>query len=153
MRQLIFLFLSVVVFTKGSYSQRLLSQSKTAFYTIHVIQDTNLGKIYFSLKNLNIVDQPMKRAVIRDYSKEPHHLKITIIDKLKNKQVVFTEFPLKKEIELYDDDTKEIALKRIFLTEADITFRIPFYADYKKIKITEIDNFKKGKTTTLKHDK
>lgn len=153
MRQLIFLFLSVVVFTKGSYSQRLLSQSKIAFYTIHVIQDTNLGKIYYSLKNLNIVDQPMKRAVIRDYSKEPHHLKITIIDKLKNKQVVFTEFPLKKEIELYDDDTKEIALKRIFLTEADITFRIPFYADYKKIKITEIDNFKKGKTTTLKHDK
>lgn len=154
-RTTLVLLFSLVLF-KTSRAQQISPQTnavKIAFYTLHISKDSIRQKISCIIKSVTVVDQVPKPSVSRDHSKDPDHLRILIVDKFKNKQVVFTEHPLNKQVELYDDETKEIEFKRISLTEGDVTFRIPYYTDYKKIKITEINNFKKGKTISIKHDK
>lgn len=126
-------------------------QEQTAFYTIALTKDSVTQKVLYSVKNVQVVNSKLKNIHVQDYAKEPNFLEITIKDKGKNKSHTFTEHPLYKRFDLYEE-SGEISSKSISLQQGEVTFRVPYYTDYKKIKINETVNFKAQKTIIIKNE-
>lgn len=124
---------------------------QTAFYTLLVTKDSVKKETTFEIKNVQIVNSKLKNVQARDYSKEANHLELVIKDKNKNKTINYTEHPLYKRFDLYEE-SGEIQSKSISLQQGEVTFRVPYYTNYKKIKITETINFKQQKTITIKNE-
>lgn len=124
-------------------------KEKMAFYTLSAIKDTIKHSISFKVTKVQIIDQVLNKRLDENQSHNPYYLSIQLIDKQKNSFQVFTEHPLYKRFDLYEE-SGEIQSKSISLQQGEVTFRVPYYTDYKKIKINETVNFKKQKTITLK---
>jgi len=127
-------------------------EERTAFYTIEAKKDSAKNETYFSVKDVQIANSKMHRKPNDDQSKNAYHLEIEIFDNSKNTVIVYTEHPLYKRFDLYEE-SGEIESKSISLQQGDVTFRAPFFTDYKKIKITETVNFKKLTPTIIKNEK
>lgn len=127
-------------------------KQKTAFYTIKLVYDSLNQKIFYKVKNVTVVDQVTREQSNIRYLQSPDYLKITIVDKSKHACQIITEHPLHKQVELFSE-SGEIESKSISLHEGEVTFRVPYYAVFKKIKITEVRDFKKKKPVIIKHEK
>ena len=128
------------------------SIEKTAFYTLKVMYDSVKHQTRYAVKSITIIDKATKAQSNLRYEQSPDYLKITVIDKLKHNYNVVTEHPLYKHVELFSE-SGEIESKSVSLPQGEVTFRIPYYTAFKKIKITEVKNFKKQKTVIIKHEK
>lgn len=139
-----------LIFCKPTKAQEV--KQKTAFYTIKLVYDSLKQKTIYTVKNITIVDQVTKEQNNVRYLQSPDYLKITVVDKSKNSNQIITEHPLHKHVELFSE-SGEIESKSISLQEGEVTFRVPYYVGFKKIKVTEVRNFKKKKQVIIKHEK
>ena len=125
---------------------------KTAFYTIKATYDSVKNKTTYVVKSINVIDKATKPQSNIRHEQTPDYLKITVIDKSKHASSIITEHPLRKHVELFSE-SGEIESKSISLQQGEVIFKIPYYTPFKKIKITEVRNFKKTKTVIVKHEK
>ena len=125
---------------------------KTAFYTLKVSKDTIKNITTFSVTTIQLADVKLNYKIDEQQSKNPHFLKIEIIDENKNSIHAFTEHPLFKRFDLYRE-SGEIESKSISLQQGEVVLRVPYFADYKKINITETINFKPLNQVTITHEK
>lgn len=125
---------------------------KMAFYTLKVNRDTIKKETTFSVASVQVADAKLNYKLDTKQAKNPDFLKIEIIDKNERVISVLTEHPLFKRFDLYSE-SGEIESKSISLQQGEVTFRVPYYTDYKTIKITETINFKQSKQIILKHEK
>jgi hypothetical protein len=109
---------------------------KTAFYTLKVSKDSVRQSTDFIVINIQVVDTKTNYKLDVDKAKNPNYLKIEITDQHKHIISVLTEHPLFKRFDIYSENG-EIESKSISLQQEEVTFRAPYFVDYKKIKITE----------------
>lgn len=136
----------------GSKKNRMPQTEKTAFVTIQQIRDTILNTSSFKVIQLKVVDRKTTFRAQEEKSHDPDFLKLQFVNKNKTTVTVYTEHPLYKKFDLYSE-SGEIESKLISLQQGEVTFRIPFYGDYKAIHITETHNFKTQKVKTITHEK
>ncbi len=125
---------------------------KTAFYTLKVTKDTIKNTTTFSIIKIQLADVKLNYKIDVNQSKNPNFLKIEIVDKNKNVINAFTEHPLFKRFDLYRE-SGEIESKSISLQQGEVVLRVPYFADYKKMNITETVNFKQLNQVTITHEK
>lgn len=136
----------------ASRKNTIATTEKTAFVTIQQTRDTLLNTSSFKVTQIKVVDGKITFRSQEEKTHEPDFLKIHIVNKNKTSVTVYTEHPLYKKFDLYSE-SGEIESKLISLQQGEVTFRIPFYGDYKTIHITETHNFKTQKVKTIKHEK
>ncbi|MES2132622.1 MAG: hypothetical protein V4506_09735 [Bacteroidota bacterium] len=124
---------------------------KAAFYTIEALRDTVKKVTDFKLLKVTVVDTKIKYNADFTKTKNPDFLKIEITGKQSEPIIVYTEHPLFKKFDLYSD-SGEIASKLISLQKGQVTFRVPYFEEYKIIKITETINFKVSIIKTINHE-
>ena len=125
---------------------------QTAFYTLSLNKDTIKKNTTFSITNVQIANTKINYKIDENQAKNPHFLKIEITDKSQHIINAFTEHPLYKRFDLFQE-SGEIESKSISLQQAEVVFRVPYFSDYKKIKITEIVNSKETKQITINNEK
>ena len=125
---------------------------KTAFYTLKVTKDTIKNITTFSVTTIQLADVKLNYKIDENQSKNPNFLKIEIVDENKNIIHAFTEHPLFKRFDLYRE-SGEIESKSISLQQGEVVIRVPYFADYKTMNITETVNFKPLKQVTITHEK
>lgn len=125
---------------------------KTAFYTLKLNRDTVKKETTFSVVSVQITDTKLNYRIDEKNAKNPYFLKIEIVDKNKNIITAITEHPLFKRFDLYSE-SGEIESKSISLHQAELTFRVPYFSDYKKIKIIETINFIQLKQIIIANEK
>jgi hypothetical protein len=128
------------------------SIEKTAFYTIELSKDTVKKTTAFSIKKVQIVNAIINYKPDKDKAKNPYYLKIEITDKDKNIRYVLTEHPLYKRFDIYSENG-EIESKSISLQQGEVTFKIPYFSEYKKIKLTEFVNSVEVNTLIINNEK
>jgi len=141
--------LSFACRTKQAISKPI---EKTAFYTLTELKDSVTKKTTFKITNIQIADTKINYRVDEDKAKDPYYLKIEITDKSKMVTNAIAEHPLFKRFDLYSE-SGEIESKSISLQQGEVTFRVPYFSDYKKIKITEVINRTEQKPITITHEK
>ncbi len=124
---------------------------KTAFYTFAALRDTIKNTTVFRVLKVTVVNTKINYRVEFDKAKNPNSLKIEITDPHKT-ITAYTDHPLFKKFDLYGD-SGEIKSKLISLPKAEVTLRVPYFEEYKTIKITETINFKTSNPIILKHEK
>lgn len=125
---------------------------KTAFYTLKLNRDTVKKETTFSVVSVQIADAKLKYRIDEKQTKNPNFLRIEITDKNKNIITAITEHPLFKRFDLYSE-SGEIESKSISLQQGESTFRVPYFSDYKKIKIIETINFIQSKQIIITNEK
>ncbi len=125
---------------------------KTAFYTLSVIRDSVKRTTAFSITKVQIANTKINYKIDDHYAKDANFLKIEIMDKSEHVIHAFTDHPLYKRFDLYQE-SGEIESKSISLQQGETVFRVPYFSEYKKIKITETINFKETKQITINHEK
>jgi hypothetical protein len=125
---------------------------KTAFYTIEALRDTVKQVTTFKVINITVVDTKINYHADEAKTKSRDFLKIDIIGKQVPSIVAYSEHPLFKKFDLYEQ-TGEITSKLISLPKGQVTLRVPYFEDYQSIRITETVNFKEAHHITLKHEK
>lgn len=149
-KQAFFIFCISLFFCKQTIAQEI--KQKTAFYTIKLVYDSLKQKTSFTVKNVVVIDKVTKEQSNIRHLQSPDYLKIVIIDKSKHQSHLITEHPLHKHMELFSE-SGEIESKSISLPEGEVTFRVPYYSVFKKIKITEVKGLKKQRAVIIKHEK
>lgn len=124
---------------------------KTAFYTLTVIKDTVKNTTAFKVTNIQVANSVLNKRSTDHQAHNPNYLYVQVIDQQKNIYEVYTEHPLYKRFDLYEE-SGEITSKSISLQQGDVTFRVPYYSNYKKIKISETVNFETKKTIIIKNE-
>lgn len=124
---------------------------KTAFYTLEALRDTVKKVTDFKLLKVTIVDTKIKYSADLAKAKNPDFLKIEITGKQSEPITAYTDHPLFKKFDLYSD-SGEIASKLISLQKGQVTFRVPYFEEYKSIKITETIHFKVSTIKTINHE-
>lgn len=124
---------------------------KTAFYTLTAIKDTVKNITTFKVTNIQVANSVLNKRSTDHQTHNPNFLYVQIIDQQKNIHEVYTEHPLYKRFDLYEE-SGEITSKSISLQQGDVTFRVPYYTNYKKIKISETVNFKTKKIIIIKNE-
>ena len=124
---------------------------KAAFYTLEVLRDTVKKVTNFKLLKVTVVDTKIKYNADLAKTKNPDFLKIEITGKQSEPITAYTEHPLFKKFDLYSE-SGEIASKLISLQKGQVTFRVPYFEEYKTIKITETINFKVSTIKTINHE-
>jgi hypothetical protein len=125
---------------------------KTAFYTLNVKKDTLKKITTFNITHIQIAQTKINYQAEERYAKDANFLKIELTDKSNHIIYAFTEHPLYKRFDLFRE-SGEIESKSISLQQGEAFFRIPYFSDYKSIKITEVVNFKETKQVTINHEK
>ena len=125
---------------------------QAAFYTLSLNKDTVKKITTFKITNIKIVNTKINYHIDDQQAKNPNFLKIEITDKSKHVITAFTEHPLYKRFDLYQE-SGEIESKSISLQQGETIFRVPYFSDYKNIKITETVNFKETKQITIDNEK
>lgn len=125
---------------------------QTAFFTIELRRDSVSQKTSATIKTVNVVDQKIRYIVDEGQSRNPYFLKI-VIEYRNGKMITgYTEHPLYKRVEIYSESGK-IESKLISLSQGEVTLRVPYFENYKKVTIVENVNFKEEKPIVLKHEK
>ena len=125
---------------------------KMAFYTLKLSRDTIKKETTFSVASVQIADAKLNYRIDEKQAKNPYFLRIEITDKNKNVITAITEHPLFKRFDLYSE-SGEIESKSISLQQGELTFRVPYFSDYKKIKIIETINFIQSKQIIITNEK
>lgn len=125
---------------------------KTAFYTIEATRDTVKQVTTFKVLKVMVVDTKINYRVDEARAKSRDFLKFEIITKHSAPVIAYSEHPLFKKFDLYEE-TGEISSKLISLQKGQVTVRVPYTEDYTSIGITETINFKAGKPVIVKHEK
>lgn len=125
---------------------------KTAFYTIEALRDTVKQVTTFKVIKVTVVDTKINYHVEEAKAKTRDFLKIEITGKKMPPILAYTEHPLFKKFDLYEQ-TGEITSKLISLPKGQVTVRVPYFEDYQTVRITETINFKEATPITLKHEK
>ena len=125
---------------------------KTAFYTIGVFRDTTRQLTTFKLLNVNVVDTKINYRPDEAKARQKDYLKFEILTKNAAPVIAYTEHPLFKKFDLYQE-TGEISSKLVSLPKGQVTIRVPYYEDYTSVKITETIDFKTFKPAVLRHEK
>jgi len=127
------------------------AQEQSAFYSFSALRDTVKRQTSFTLKNVTVANAKIKYNVDDAKTKLPSYLKIEIIDKNNKTVLAFAEHPLFKRMEVFNE-SGQIDSKLISLQEGEFTLRVPYFEAYKKIKITEVINFKESLPILLKNE-
>lgn len=130
----------------------LVLPEKTAFYTIEATRDTVKQVTSFKVLNVTVVDTKINYHVDETKAKSRDCLKFEILTKHSAPVIAYTEHPLFKKFDLYEQ-TGEISSKLISLPKGQVTVRVPYTEDYTSIGITETINFKAGKPVIVRHEK
>lgn len=125
-------------------------QEKSAFYTFNAQRDSVSHKTTFTLTNITVADAKIKYTIDAGKAKDASYLRIEIQSKTKVVQA-FTEHPLYKRVEVFSE-SGQIESKLISLPQSDFVLRVPYFEEYKKIKIVEVINFKEQSPVILKHE-
>lgn len=125
---------------------------KTAFYTIEATRDTVKQLTTFRVLKATIVDTRINYHADEAKVKSRDYLKIVIVTKHSAPVVAYSEHPLFKKLDLYEE-SGEISSKLISLPKGQVTVRVPCNEEYSTITITETINFNPAKPVTLKHEK
>ena len=137
--------------TKKTIATKPALIEKTAFYTIEALRDTVKKITSFTLVKIITSDSKINYNADVAKAKDPFFLKIEITDSRSKTITAYTEHPLFKKFDLYSDNG-EIKSKLISLQKGQVIFRIPYFENYKTIKITETINFKTATIETLNHE-
>ncbi|MES2514803.1 MAG: hypothetical protein V4580_11695 [Bacteroidota bacterium] len=121
---------------------------QTAFYTLSLTRDTIKKNTTFTITKVQIAHTKINYHIDEQQAKNPHFLSIEITDKSNHVIHAFTDHPLYKRFDLYQE-SGEIESKSISLQQGETVFRVPYFSEYKKIKITETINFTQGKEITI----
>jgi hypothetical protein len=124
---------------------------KTAFYTIEATRDTVKQVTTFKVLKVTVVDTRINYRADEAKAKSRDYLKLEIITKHSAPVVAYSEHPLFKKFDLYEE-TGEISSKLISLPKGQVTVRVPYTEDYIAVGITETINFKAGKPVIVKHE-
>ncbi len=146
------LFVFAFVACRTTKPTPITAIEKTAFYTLKVNKDTIKNITTFSITTIQLADVKLNYKIDENQSKNPNFLKIEIVDENKNSIHAFTEHPLFKRFDLYRE-SGEIESKSISLQQGEVVLRVPYFAEYKKINITETVNFKALNQVTITHEK
>jgi hypothetical protein len=125
---------------------------QTAFYTLSLNRDTVKNVTGFDITKVQVTNTKINYRIEEHYAKNPNFLKIEITDKSNHIINAFTDHPLYKRFDLYKE-SGEIESKSISLQQGETVFRVPYFSEYKKIKITETINFTEVKHITINHEK
>lgn len=127
-------------------------QEQSAFYSFSALRDTVKHQTDFTLKNVIIANAKIRYTVDEAKTKLPGYLKIEITDRNNRSVLAFAEHPLYKRMEVFNE-SGQIDSKLISLQQGEFTLRVPYFEAYKKIKITEVINFKESSPILLKNEK
>lgn len=125
---------------------------KTAFYTIEATRDTVKQVTTFKLIKVMVVDTKINYHADEAKAKSRDFLKIEILTKQSAPVIAYSEHPLLKKFDLYEQ-TGEISSKLISLPKGQVTVRVPYREAHTVIRITETVNFKTAKPHTVQHEK
>lgn len=138
--------------SKKPHEQTKELEEKTAFYTLEVTRDTLKQLTSYKIINIQIANTKLNYRMDEEKAKEPNFLKIEILDKSNKTIKVITEHPLYKRFDLYSE-SGQIEAKLISLQKGEVTFRVPYFTEYKKMIISETVNGKLLDKLTLKNEK
>lgn len=125
---------------------------KTAFYDLKFKYDSINKKSNISINSIKLADVKINYSIDEAARQKPSYVWIEITDSEGNQINACIEHPLYRKFDVYDESGK-IESKLVSLTEADMTIRVPYYAPYKKIKLTETINGIQTMVTVLKNEK
>lgn len=125
---------------------------KTAFYTIEALRDTVKQVTTFKVIKVTVVDTKHNYHTDEAKAKSRDFLKIEVIGKQMPPIIAYSEHPLFKKFDLYEQ-TGEITSKLISLQKGQITVRVPWFEEYQSLRITETINFKTANPIVLRHEK
>lgn len=125
---------------------------KTAFYTIEALRDTVKQVTTFKVIKVTVVDTKHNYHTDEVKAKNRDFLKIEIVGKQMPSIIAYSEHPLFKKFDLYEQ-TGEITSKLISLQKGQITVRVPWFEEYQSVRITETINFKTANPILLRHEK
>lgn len=125
---------------------------QSAFFTLSLSRDTVAKQTSARIKNVTVVDAKTRYMPDEAKAKEPNFLRIEVI--YKNDQVLqaITEHPLYKRFDLYSE-SGQIESKLISLPQGEVIFRLPYFEEYKRIRIVETIGYKESPPIILKHEK
>lgn len=150
---LLYVLMALLVFTacKTPKAAPLVLPEKTAFYTIEASRDTAKQVTTFKVLQVTVVDTKINYRADEAKAKSRDYLKVEIMTKHSAPVIAYTEHPLFKKFDLYEQ-TGEISSKLISLPKGQVTVRVPYTEDDTAIRITETINFKAGKPVIVKHE-
>jgi hypothetical protein len=99
-----------------------------------------------------VVDHKIDYVVDETAAKNNPNVLFEILDSNGNSIKAFTEHPLYRKFDVYEENGK-IDAKMVSLPGAEMTIRVPYYSPFKKIKITETINQTQTLVTVLKDEK
>ncbi len=123
---------------------------KAAFYTFEAIRDTVKNTTAFKVLKVTVVDTKLNYSPDNAKANNPNSIKVEITESHKT-IVAYADHPLFKKFDLYGD-SGEITSKLISLPKAQVTLRVPYFEEYRTIKITETVNFKMSNPILIKHE-
>ena len=130
----------------------LVLPEKTAFYTIEALRDTVKQVTSFKVVNVTVVHSKHNYRADEAKAKTRDFLKIEIMGKQLPPIIAYSEHPLFKKFDLYEQ-TGEITSKLISLQKGQVTVRVPWFETYQSVRITETINFKTANPIVLRHEK
>lgn len=125
---------------------------KTAFYTIEATRDTVRQVTSFKVLKVTVVDTKINYQAGEAKAKSRDYLKFEIITKHSAPVIAYSEHPLFKKFDLYEQ-AGEISSKLISLPKGQVTVRVPYTEEHTAIRITETINFKTAKPVTVRYEK
>ncbi len=133
-------------------TQAVQPEEKSAFYTLTLSRDSTSKETKAAITNVIVANVKIRYQPDEAKAKEPNFLSIEITYKNNAVVRVFTEHPLYKRFDLYSE-SGQIESKLISLQKGEVVFRVPYFSDYKKIRITETVERKTAPPITLTHEK
>lgn len=129
-----------------------IANEKTAFYDFKFIWDSINKKSQITLNTINVANAKSKFTQNKQDAALSNNVLIEITDKGGNNIKEQTEHPLAKKYDVFSENG-EIEAKLVSLPEGNTIIRVPYYSDWKKIKITETIKGVKQTAIILKNEK
>ncbi|MBP7809402.1 MAG: hypothetical protein KA163_08920 [Bacteroidia bacterium] len=128
------------------------ANEKTAFYDFKFIWDSISKKSQITVNTINVANTKSNFTQNNQGATLPNNVLIEITDKDGNNIKEHAEHPLAKKYDVFSENG-EIEAKLVSLPEGNFIIRVPYYSDWKKIKITETIKGVKQTAIILKNEK